>query len=238
MTWLSNNLQDLNLLNLLRIDEATHIWNANLDQPLFIIQGLSKLLSSGEIKRSKRMIFDKDRNRFIVRHGLLRVLLSQYIDLKPDQIQFCYSKNGKPELPGMLNEPNIRFNLSYSEGFCLFAITRGREIGVDIECSGRSLDRDQIINNFFTEKEKYSFHCLNKRQRENAFFKLWTKKEALIKALGIGLSLPLNSFDVSLLDHEIVKLPSVGGLLEKETTWEVKVLNAHTEYLASWAIEV
>ena len=153
MTWLSNNLQDLNLLNLLRIDEATHMWNADLDQSPIVIQRLSSLLSSDEKKRSKRLIFDKDRNRFVVRHGLLRVLLSQYIGIKPDHIQFCYGKNGKPALPEKLNNNDIRFSLSCSKGFCLFAITRCREIGVDIECSGRALDRDQIIDNFFTEKE-------------------------------------------------------------------------------------
>jgi len=238
MTWSSNNLQYLNLLNVSRIDEDTHMWNVDLDQSPFVIQCLSSLLSSDEKKRSKRLIFDKDRNRFVVCHGLLRVLLSHYIGIKPDHIQFSYGQNGKPALLEMLNNNNIRFSLSYSRGFCLFAITRYREIGVDIEFSGRSLDCDQIINNFFTEKEKCFFYCLNKKQRENAFFKLWTKKEALIKALGIGLSLPLNSFDVSLLDHEIVELPSVEGLLKKETMWEVNVLNVHKEYLASWAIEV
>lgn len=238
MTWSLNNLQYLNLLNVLRIDEATHMWNADLDQSPFVIQRLSALLSSDEKKRSERFIFDKDRNRFVVRHALLRVLLSHYIGTKPDYIQFCYNQNGKPALPEMLNSKDIRFSLSSSRGFCLFAITRCREIGVDIEFSGRSLDGDQIISNFFTEKEKYFFYCLNKKQRENAFFKLWTKKEALIKALGIGLSLPLNSFDVSLLDHEMVELPSVEGLLKKETTWEVNVLNPLKEYLASWAIEV
>ena len=238
MTWSSNNVRYLNLLSVLRINEDTHMWNADLDQSAFVIQCLSSLLSPGEKKRSERFSFDKDRNRFVVRHGLLRVLLSHYLGIKPDQIRFSYGQNGKPALPEMLNSNDIRFSLSYSRGFCLFAITRCREIGVDIEFCGRLLDCDRIINNFFSEKEKCFFYCLNKKQRENAFFKLWTKKEALIKALGIGLSLPLNSFDVSLLDHEIVALPSVEGLPEKETKWEVNVLNTHQEYLASWAVEV
>jgi 4'-phosphopantetheinyl transferase len=238
MTWSSNNLQYLNLQNVLKIDEETHIWNADLDQPVSTIRSLGSLLSLEEKKRAERFHFEKHRNRFIVCHGLLRVLLSHYIGIKPDHIQFSYGQNGKPALPEMLNNCDIRFSLSNSRGFCLFAISRCREIGVDIEFIGRSLDCDQIINNFFTEKEKCSFYCLNKKQKEKAFFKIWTKKEALLKALGIGLSLPLNSFSVSLSDHEIVELPSVEGFLKKETMWEVNVLNAYKEYSASWAIEV
>ena len=137
-----------------------------------------------------------------------------------------------------MNNNDIRFNLSFSGRLCLFAISRCREIGVDIEFSGRSLECDQIVHNFFTEKEKYFYYFLNKYQKKSAFFKLWTKKEAVTKAIGIGLYFPLNVFSVSLSDHEIVELPSVEGLLVKETKWEVNVLNLFPEFKASWAIEI
>ena len=238
MKYSSNNSRYLNLLNVSKIGEDAHIWSANLDQSSFVIQSLSSLLSSDESERSEQFIFVKDRNRFSVRRGLLRVLLSHYTGIKPDDIQFSYGQNGKPAIPEMLNKNDIRFSLSYSKKFCLFAITRCREIGVDIEFNGGSFDYDQVINNFFTEKEISSVYCQNRKQRENAFLKLWTKKEALIKALGIGLSLPLSSFDVSLLDYEVVKLPAVEGIPKKETMWEVNVLNACKEYSASWAIEL
>jgi 4'-phosphopantetheinyl transferase len=238
MKWLSNSLQDSNLLNALKIDENTHMWNADSDQSPSVIQWLFTLLSSEEKKRSQRFFFSDDRNRFVVRHGLLRIVLSHYIDIEPDRIQFVYGRNGKPALIEIPNNNDIRFNLSSSEGLCLFAITRCREIGVDIEFSRRQLDYKQIIHDFFTKKERYFFNCMNKDQKEHAFFRLWTKKEAVVKATGLGLSLPLNSFSVSLLDHEIIELPSIEGLLVEESKWEVNVLNSFPKFKASWAIEV
>jgi 4'-phosphopantetheinyl transferase len=232
-----HGLQNSNLLNVLRLDENIHMWNAALDQSPSVIRWLSSLLSSEERKRSQHFIFDRDRNRFIVRHGLLRLLLSYYIGLEPDRIKFICGQNGKPALIDTQNNDDIRFNLTYSRGLCLFAISRCREIGVDIEFSGRSLDYDRIVHNFFTEKEKNFYYRLNKCQKESAFFKLWTKKEAVTKAIGVGLLFPLNLFSVSLLDHEIIELPSVEGLLVNETKWEVNVLNLFPKFKASWAIE-
>jgi 4'-phosphopantetheinyl transferase len=232
-----NGFQYSNILNAFRLDENIHIWNAALDQSASVIRWLFSLLSLEERKRSQHFIYDRDRDRFIVRHGLLRLLLSHYIRLEPDRIKFICGQNGKPALIDAQNKNDIRFNLTYSRGLCLFAISRRREIGVDIEFSGRSLDYDQIVHNFFTEKEKTFYYRLNKCQRESAFFNLWTKKEAVTKAIGIGLLFPLNLFSVSLLDYEIVELPSVEGLLLNETKWEVNLLNLFPKFKASWAIE-
>jgi 4'-phosphopantetheinyl transferase len=233
-----DSLQDSNLLNALTIDENTHIWKADLDQSTRVIQWLFSLLSSKEKNRSRHFIFGRDRNRYIVRHGLLRIILSHYIGIEPDRIEFVFGQNGKPALKETMNNNDIRFNLSFSGGLCLFAISRYREIGVDIEFSDRLLECDQIVHNFFAEKEKYFYCFLNKYQKKSAFFKLWTKKEAVTKAIGIGLYFPLNLFSVSLSDHEIVELPSVEGLLVKETKWEVNVLNLFPKFKASWAIEI
>jgi 4'-phosphopantetheinyl transferase len=238
MTQSLNSLQDSNLLNVLILDENTHMWNAELDQSTSVIQWLSSLLSSEEKNRSQHFIFGRDRKRYIVRHGLLRIILSHYIDIEPNRIEFVFGQNGKPALKETMSNNDIRFNLSFSEGLCLFAITHCREIGVDIEFSSKSLDYDQIIHNFFTEKEKNFFRCMNKNQKKTAFFRLWTKKEALVKATGIGLSFPLDCFSMSLLDREIIDLPPVEGLWVRESKWEVNVLNSFAKFKASWAIEV
>jgi 4'-phosphopantetheinyl transferase len=233
-----NDLQHSNLLNVERLNEDTHIWSAELDRFTSMMQWLSTLLSSEEKNRSKHFIFNRDRNRFVVRHGLLRIILSHYIDIEPNCIEFVFGQNGKPALKGIVNNYDIRFNLSFSEGLCLFAITRCREIGIDIEFDGRSLDYDQIIHNFFAEKEKFFFRHIDKNQKKAAFFKLWTKKEALVKAIGIGLFFPFNSFSMSLLNHEIIELPPVEGLSRHQSKWEVNVLESFATFNASWAIEV
>jgi len=233
-----NHIPYSELLSFIGIDDYIHLWNANLDQPDSAIRSLGRLLSLEETKRAERFHFEKHRNRFIVCHGLLRVLLSQYTGIEPACLQILNGQKGKPALSKMHNDKDIRFNLSYSKNVSLIAITRAREIGVDIEYNSRSSDCEQIIGNFFSEKEKQFFYTQTEKSKTDTFFKLWTKKEALVKALGVGLFIPLDSFDISLLDCEIVTLPSVEGFSENKSLWQVNVLDSLAEFNASWAIEV
>jgi 4'-phosphopantetheinyl transferase len=233
-----NDMPYSELLNLIGVDDYIHLWNADLDQPASAIRGLGSLLSLEEKKRAERFHFEKHRRRFIVCHGLLRLLLSQYTGIAPHRIQIMQGQKGKPVLSKVFNDKDIRFNLSYSKNVGLIAITRAREIGVDIEYKKRFSDYEQVIENFFSEKEKHFFHYQNEKNITDIFFKLWTKKEALLKAFGAGLFTPLNSFHVSLLDCEIVKLPSVEGFSEDKCFWQVNVLDSIPEFSASWAVEV
>ena len=226
------------LLSFIGINDHIHLWNANLDQPASTIRSLDSLLSFEEKKRAQRFHFGKHRNRFIVCHGLLRILLSQYVGIEPQRIQIIQGKKGKPELSGSNKEKNIRFSLSYSINVGLIAVTQGREIGVDIEFKNRFYDYEEIIENFFSEKEKHLCHYQHERNKIDSFYLLWTKKEALVKAFGAGLIIPLSSFNVSLLDSEIVTLPAVEGFFDNKSRWQVNVIDFSTDFKACWAIEV
>jgi 4'-phosphopantetheinyl transferase len=137
----------------LRNDEI-HIWYASLDKP---VPWFRKLLSSDEGKRTKRVQFDEHQKRFIVRLGILRTILGHYLSVNPSSIQFTYGKNGKPALADTFGRGTVHFNLSHSNGIALYAFTRDREIGVDIEHIRDISEVEQIVERFFSEREKAVF---------------------------------------------------------------------------------
>jgi 4'-phosphopantetheinyl transferase len=175
--------------------DTLHVWVASLDRPVAAVDQLRQLLASDERRRSDRFRFELDRARFIVGRGLLRILLGRYLAMAPSDVRFEYGVNDKP----LLAHPGPWFNLSHSGPLALYAITEIGEVGVDVErLGGPDLGRERIAERFFSQAEVAALRALPVRVQANAFLACWTRKEAFIKARGDGLSLPLDSFDVSL----------------------------------------
>jgi 4'-phosphopantetheinyl transferase len=182
-------------------DEA-QLWRIDLeavggDESLW-----QRTLSSDELDRASRFHFPRDRQRFASSRSLLRILLAGYLATDPAKVNFSYSKNGKPSLGPAHEGSNVKFNISHSGGITLLAFTRGREIGVDVEQVRSDFDVQAIARRFFSPKEQRQLADLPAEKSVDAFFRCWTRKEAYIKAIGDGLSLPLNQFDVSLESGE------------------------------------
>lgn len=152
------------------------------------------LLDSHETARAARFRFERDRNRYIASHGILRALLGRYLDRAPAALRFDIGSHGKPAL----GNSDLRFNLSHSHHLALFAISRDLTVGCDIEFHDARFLAESIPEHFFSPPEVAEFRALPASDRLAAFFAGWTRKEAYIKARGLGLSLPLDSFDVSL----------------------------------------
>ena len=167
-----------------------HVWRLVLEQP---VERFIALLDPDELSRANRFHFEKDRKHFVVARGSLRVLLSRYLDSDPKQLQFSYGPYGKPALPG-----ELRFNMSHSHGIALYALTDGRDIGVDVERVRADFTSDDIARRFFSPFEVESLCGLPAEDRVESFFRCWTRKEAYIKATGRGLSQSLAGFDVTL----------------------------------------
>ncbi len=167
------------------------MWTQALDLTSPEVQRFRELLSDDELTRAGRFHFDKHRERFIVARGRLREILAGYLNTDPNRIVFRYGKKEKPETTG------VKFNLSHSAGLAVYAITRDREIGVDVEEIRTEIAQEQIAERFFCSNEVTSIRTAPAEQQALAFFRCWTRKEAYIKALGVGLSMPLSSFDVS-----------------------------------------
>ncbi len=156
------------------------------------------VLSSDETARASRFHFPRDRQRFVASRAWLRTILAGYLVVDPKTESFSYSKREKPSLgPGNAGS-DVAFNVSHSGGVALFAFTRRRDIGVDVEQVRRESDLNTIARRFFSAHEQNQLAAMDSEERIEAFFRCWTRKEAYIKATGDGFSLPLCQFDVSL----------------------------------------
>lgn len=147
-------------------------------------------LSPDEIERASRFVYERDRRRFQHARAWLRILLGRYLGRPPLSLTFSYGPQGKPLLPG------ITFNLSHSEERGLLAIWDGESVGVDIEWVGRSLQPAELIPSVASRTEATYLQGLDPTAQREAFFRLWTRKEAVIKAEGQGLQIPLTSLSV------------------------------------------
>lgn len=186
--------------------DDVHIWRIQLDTDAFRAMSWEDLLSVDERERARRFHFSRDRTRFSTARGLLRLVLSAYLQADPHTLCFCYSPMGKPSLDGPHASSHVKFNVSHSEDVAVFAISRDREIGVDVERVRFDVDLDSIAERFFSVAEQQSFMGIPASDKPKAFFNCWTRKEAFVKAKGVGLSLPLDQFDVSLLPGQPARL--------------------------------
>jgi 4'-phosphopantetheinyl transferase len=201
------------------------------------VQNLQLTLAADEIARAERFYFQKDREHFIVARGLLRLILSCYLYVAPDQLRFCYGSHGKPALAITSGQDRLCFNLAHAHGLALYAVARGREVGIDLERLRLIPDAEQIAARFFSPRENAVFRALPSSKRQEAFFNCWTRKEAYIKAVGDGLARPLDRFEVSLRPGEPARLLSVEGDAQEASRWVLQDLTPAPGYVAAIAVE-
>ena len=217
-------------------DEA-HVWRAALDQTTSQIESFRHTLAADEQARVERFYFRRNREHFIVARGVLRALLGFYLNNAPECLSFRYSSHGKPALAWESGGDMIRFNLSHSHGVALYAVTRGREVGIDLEYIRSDLEVEQIAERFFSRREIVTLRALPIDLRTYAFFLCWTRKEAYIKARGEGLSLPLDQFDVSLIPGEPAALLSTHRGSHEALRWSLQELTPAPGYVAALGVE-
>ncbi|HEV8015714.1 MAG TPA: 4'-phosphopantetheinyl transferase superfamily protein [Stellaceae bacterium] len=157
-----------------------------------------EILSPDETARAERYRFARDRNRYVTRRGILRLLLARRLDRAPAALRFDANAYGKPLLIG----GGCEFNLSHSRGLALFALGTDVAIGCDIEFHDRDFLAENIPERCFSSAELDELRATPAEAQMAAFFNGWTRKEAYIKARGLGMSLALDSFDVSLAPDE------------------------------------
>lgn len=214
-----------------------HVWLVSLDQPATRLQQLTFTLSNDERKRADSFYFERDKQHFIASRGILRTILSSYLGITPHHIEFCYGPQGKPSLTPLSGWDKLRFNVSHSHGLALYAITREREIGVDLEYIRPIFHAQQIAERFFSDREQAVLRTLPERAKQQAFFTCWTRKEAYIKATGAGLAMPLDQFDVSLAPWEPPELLNIHGNLQEAARWSVRELIPAFGYVAALVVE-
>jgi 4'-phosphopantetheinyl transferase len=214
-----------------------HIWRARLDTSSALRCRLEQTLSDDERRRAGRFYFQSDREHFIVARGVLRSILSSYLGVEAHELRFGYGAYGKPELMLPSDSADLRFNLSHAGALALYAVTRDRAIGIDLEYLRVDIECMQIAARFFSPREHAILCALPTAARLEAFFTCWTRKEAYIKARGEGLALPLDQFDVSLTPGEPAQLLGVRGDLDDPGRWSFQGLSPQPGYMAAVAVE-
>jgi len=221
---------------ILRSDEV-HVWRATLDLQYSRVQSLQQTLAADERRRAERFYFQTDREHFIVARGLLRAILGRYLDADPSRLRFSYSPYGKPSLAGEINAGALCFNISHAGGLALYAVTRGRDIGIDLERIDTDFATEQVAERFFSAQEVATLRAFPEHMQSLAFFNCWTRKEAYIKARGEGLSLPLDQFDVSLTPGEPVALLRTNGDPQEASRWRIQELAPGASCVSALAVK-
>ena len=219
-----------------RPDEV-HVWRIALLQPEEVIQHCRESLATDEIERADRFYFDKDRNGFTVARGALRQLLGAYLNLAPRVVNFTYGPQGKPALAVPQSSSGVRFNLSHSGEIALLAVSRDRELGIDVERIRADFASGEIATRFFSPEECAKLEQVPANASVDAFFNCWARKEAYIKARGEGLSIPLDSFEVAFAPGEKPALLQVKTGDQHFSRWHFHELHPGPGYKAALAVE-
>ncbi|HKY45037.1 MAG TPA: 4'-phosphopantetheinyl transferase superfamily protein [Pyrinomonadaceae bacterium] len=212
-----------------------HVWRVDLAQPEDVVQQFRSTLEDDEIHRADRFHFEKDRRAFTVSRGFLRHVLGLYLATRPEALRFTYGPYGKPALNGEHKNCSLRFNMSHSRAVGLVAVTEAKELGVDVEYIRSDFASEDIARRFFSPHEVAAFNALGNDLRVAAFFRCWTRKEAYIKAIGRGLSQPLEGFDVTLAPEAPPALLRADE--DDASRWSLSDIDVGSDYAAALVVE-
>lgn len=212
-----------------------HVWRAKLDVPW--CWTFDEALTLDDRARADRFRFESDRRRFCVARASLRLILGRYLKMKPGRLQFDSGEYGKPYFADAKATQGLRFNLSHSNSLALIAVSREREVGVDVEYMRPNFVTNEVVSHFFSPAEIAEFEAVPKALRTQSFFDCWTRKEAYIKARGEGLHCPLDQFDVSLSPNAPAALRSSRVAAGEVERWRLESLTPSNGYAATVAVE-
>ncbi len=210
-------------------EDEIHLWYVSLTQPIEMVQKLAATLTEDEQVRAYRFKFDYLQTHFIIARGVLRDILSRYLQLEAKHVQLTYSKFGKPSL----TDHEYEFNLSHSHNLAVYAVTVGKRLGIDVEGIRQIANLENIAMRFFAPIEYRTLCNLPEEQKLVSFLNCWTRKEAFIKAVGSGLSYPLDKFSVSLIPGEPARLLHIEDEPDTIGAWSWLAFSPTEGYIAA-----
>ncbi|MGH9425099.1 MAG: 4'-phosphopantetheinyl transferase family protein [Terriglobia bacterium] len=218
-------------------DRTIHVWGFSLDGSLSFVEHCRSWLSEDERGRAARFIRQQDRGRFVLAHGALRAVLSRYLGRDPDVVEMYRSEAGKPSLKRELRgQPAITFNMSHAHGRALIAVSKGQEVGVDLERIRSDVEVAKLSERYFAPSEHATIMQSIQEQRAARFFRYWVSKEAVLKAQGIGLG-ALSQCEIFLAADGVVAevLVPVGSPLQDN--WRIRLLSCGEGWEAAVAAQ-
>ena len=195
---------------------VAYLWEGRLDVPDRVAARARALLSGDERARADRFVYDRHRRRYTVAQAHLRRVLAELTGTPPDEIGFRFGRHGKPFLPG-----GPSFNQSHSEERIVIAVAAAGRLGVDIEGIREVKHMLALADKNFAADESARLRAAPARERLALFFRLWTRKEAFLKALGVGLTHSLRSFSVDPSPRAVRGLLAAGNLPEDPAEWHL-----------------
>jgi 4'-phosphopantetheinyl transferase len=222
-------------------EDEVHLWRVDLATAAAGEERWQRVLSADEMARAARFHFSRDRCSFTATRGILRTILGSYVGSDPKALVIGYLEKDKPYLSqnhlGQSHRENpVEFNVSHSGTVALLAFARGRMLGVDVELIRENFDVEPIARRFFSEHEQGQLAALPPSERVTGFFRCWTRKEAFIKAIGSGLSLPLDQFDVSIAEVDGSALLATRPDRNEAARWSLQEVPAGDGYVAALCV--
>ena len=217
--------------------QEVHVWRASLFLDHSRLKDLARLLSLDEKLRTEKFRAQETIDRFIAARGTLRWILANYLEEDPAAIRFRYCPHGKPAIYRQSVPHTLHFNLSHSEDFALYAITRNQRVGIDLERVVPLADQDDIARRFFSVREATVLAGLSIEDKARTFYTYWTRKEAYAKAIGLGLSLPFDDFDVSMDMWNQPVLVTHASDCPRKSSWYLQDVSLGTCFVASLVVE-
>ncbi len=215
--------------------DEVHVWRVALEGEPRLAERLGAWLAPAERARADRFRFPRDAGRFVIARGRLREILGGYLGLSPERVPLEIGPFGKPRLPDPAHEA-LRFNLSHSGTLALVAVTGAREVGVDLERMVPELASEDVAVRFFSAWEVQALGRLPTAERVRGFFNCWTRKEAYLKARGVGLALPLDGFAVTLAPGEPARFVEADEP-EEAARWGLRALEPEADFVGALAVE-
>lgn len=213
-----------------------HVWYIDLGSDLVESSLWDSVLSIEEQERAGRFVFEQDRREFCWSHAALRVLLESYGVAPARDVAFHIAPGGKPALDPQHHCDWLQFNLAHTRGFAVCAFAYDRPVGIDVERLRIVSDADQIVQRFFALQEQAEYSATTAAFRPAAFFNAWTRKEAYLKALGVGLGRSLDSFAVTLDPKLPARLLQIDGMAAPATEWTLQDLSIDSETIIALAV--
>ena len=214
---------------------AVHVWAWPLDLPAERIAALTTTLATDERERASRFSLETLRDHFIAGRAGMRAMLAGYLQAAPAELEFTYTARGKPLLAGNAGG-RLYFNLAHSHGLALLAVTRVAALGVDVERVRPFPNALGIAERFFSAGEIAAFRTLPTDERDAAFFRLWTRKEAWLKATGDGIAESLSKIEVAFLPDEPPGLRGIAGDPNAGESWSLCPLSPAEGFVGAVAI--
>ena len=213
-------------------ERCVHVWCVAIDPPENRTSQLLEVLAADEREQAARMRIEHVRRRFVAHRAALRQLLGRYVNAAPETIRFDRGEHGKPSLASPWAASRIRFSATHSGGMALLALALDDDLGVDVEHIRPVPEYENLCRRYFATQEQEIFFGIPEAERPRAFFHAWTRKEAIMKALGTGISVGIDQVIVSLEPGAMPRAISIRGSTAAAAQWTLVELDPDAEYVA------